>query len=712
MIDSNESSNIDSQKELFLATENFKLAFKRLQTASRNLYKELYIEDLEIFGFLLEGNIENLIEEIRNNIFEPEKSFKIFLPKKDNLVRPISLLKFKDLLVYQALINIISEIIYDEIAPYYNTIIFGNVINDPNDSDTSNRIFFYKRWKYQWRKFANKTKECFESGYSFLSEFDIASFFDTVDHGILCQILSNKFNIDKELLDILETCLKVWTGDSNHPTFERKHGIPQGPIASAFLADLYLLHLDLEFKIKARKLDTRYIRYVDDIRIFSKDKATGQKSIAYLDLLARDLGLIPQANKILVHEITDLNELLRHQKSRFSAITREYKEKGRTLKSKTHRKLKQRFLDCFNENDETRNEKYLDKTIISFSLYKLNSDLDIKNTLLIHYDKIYTHFSAILFYFKSHFSQDQEVIDWLVRLLNDENLLFQHVSALILKNFPSLPFMEGLYEKHIDGDRRNWLLKYFMFRWLYENNKNDLLISQSVDSNYFLVRELNKIKSYCSTEISYQRISTRQLMKSKDSLIALQGLYFRLGDLSDINEQNTHEYNPYIQYHHSNRVVNYLTYTLKKEFLIENPENFFREEIWDDSDRYDALNNFFFLFNRFKKIAPSQALIALNSFNNLMFDKICQVLKISPKSKDYGVNLNAGHMTSMFPVANRCFIEINDKRNQNTEAHPYNKHGDIRVRINFRELHQLIDKERRSLDEVCLCALYRCEDPS
>ena len=45
MIDSNESSNIDSQKELFLATENFKLAFKRLQTASRNLYKELYIED-------------------------------------------------------------------------------------------------------------------------------------------------------------------------------------------------------------------------------------------------------------------------------------------------------------------------------------------------------------------------------------------------------------------------------------------------------------------------------------------------------------------------------------------------------------------------------------------------------------------------------------------------------------------------------------------
>ena len=104
----------------FLKSENFRLAFQRLQTAPGSLYKELYREDLKIFGLFLEENIKSLLNEIEQNIFKPENSYKIFLPKKNNLVRPFSLLKFKDLLVYQALINMISDSVYDEIYPYYN----------------------------------------------------------------------------------------------------------------------------------------------------------------------------------------------------------------------------------------------------------------------------------------------------------------------------------------------------------------------------------------------------------------------------------------------------------------------------------------------------------------------------------------------------------------------------------------------------------------
>jgi len=133
------------------------------------------------------------------------------------------------------------------------------------------------------------------------------------------------------------------------------------------------------------KLDIQYIRYVDDIRIFSKDKVTAQKAIAYLDLLARDLGLIPQASKILVSEIDDINKLLRHQQSKFSAIAKEYIKKEGCLKSKTHRKLKERFLNCFDSNS---NEEYLDKTLISFSLYKLNKDEDVKLNSLTQLGKI------------------------------------------------------------------------------------------------------------------------------------------------------------------------------------------------------------------------------------------------------------------------------------------------------------------------------------
>ncbi|YAF96191.1 MAG: reverse transcriptase domain-containing protein [Nodularia sp. CChRGM 3473] len=279
---------MDSAKhfDLFLTSENFHLAYQRLQTASRNLYKELYYEDIKIFGLFLDKNIATLLNEVEQKIFKPESSYKIFVPKKNNLVRVLSLLKFKDLLVYQAIINTISDIVYDEIAPYYNNIIFGNIYNTSIENK-NNRIFLFKPWKQQWKKFEEKTKNYYNQGYKFLADFDIASFFDTIDHYILKQILEDKFQIDHRLVSLLINLLESFTSDSYQKTFRSKHGIPQGPIGSAILADLYLFHfVDLEMLKQKNILDIQYIRYVDDIRVFSKDKISAQKAIAYLDLLA------------------------------------------------------------------------------------------------------------------------------------------------------------------------------------------------------------------------------------------------------------------------------------------------------------------------------------------------------------------------------------------------------------------------------------------
>jgi hypothetical protein len=141
----------------FLTSENFHLAYERLKTASRSLYKELYYEDIKIFGLFLEKNISILLNEIEQNIFKSKSSYKIFIPKKNNLLRPLSLLKFKDLLVYQAIINTIADAVYDEVAPYYNNIIFGNVYNTSKENKNE-IIFLFKSWKQQWKKFEGKKK--------------------------------------------------------------------------------------------------------------------------------------------------------------------------------------------------------------------------------------------------------------------------------------------------------------------------------------------------------------------------------------------------------------------------------------------------------------------------------------------------------------------------------------------------------------------------
>jgi len=680
----------------FLTTDNFKLAFDRLKTAPRNLYKSIYYSDLKIFELYLLDNIDNLINSIRENIYKPKKCHKIFIPKKNNLIRPLSMLNFIDLLVYQSIVNVISDDIYDEIAPYYNSILFGNVINT-SSSDENDRKFFYKPWKGKWKKFNEKTKTYYEDGYKYLSEFDIASFFDTIDHSILIQILDKTYRIDKELLTLLERCLEIWTGDSNHKTFTSKHGIPQGPISSAFLADIYLLHLDLQL-IKMKVLDIKYIRYVDDIRIFSKDKLTAKKAIATLDLLSRDLGLIPQGSKILIKEIVDVDKELRLIKNNFSKINKEYKKKDGELKSKTHKKLKKRFFNTFDEDSEDRE---MAKTIIGFSLYKMNKDDEVKQKLIQEFDNLSTHIEGILVYFKKHYLHDNDVMELLKKQIEDKDILFHHIVAMIFKNFPHLDFSEEVFERYTFENHRNWLVRYYMIDWLHENSKKELILTM-ISDNQLIQRKLNDCKFIISEDDTHKKIFAKKLLENKVSLTALQGIFLLFsGFLWFYRIKPKKNHNDFIKNIISDQRINYINHALKEDYQINNSESFFNTSVWNDYKAYEELNGALLAYNKSKDNSPSIAIMRLNFFNHLVFDKICERLNINKPSKDYGGNLDASIISSDLPITNRYWKEINAKRNQKSEAHPYDRYGNLRIRITHEELQEIHNKQIRTLEEIC-----------
>lgn len=685
--------SLQSHFNQFLTIENFILAYNRLQTSSRNLYKELYHEDLKIFGLFLEQNIKALINEIEQEIFSAESSYKIFVPKKNNLVRPLSLLKFKDLLVYQAIINTISENVWDDIFHYYNNVVFGNIYTTSKDSE-KDRKFFFKPWKQQWKRFEQRTINYYENGYKYLTEFDIASFFDMIDHHILSQILEAKYKINQKLINLLLKLLEAFTKDSNHSTYNSKHGIPQGPIGSSFLGDIYLFHLDQEIK-NNKSLDIKYIRYVDDIRVFSKDNITGKKAVAYLDLLSRDLGLIPQVNKILVREIQSKDELIKNQKNGFSKIALEYKAKEGSLKSKTHRNLKKNFLKCF---DKANNE-YLDKTIISFSLYKLNKDEEIKLKIIERIEDLYIHFEAILYYFKKHFKDDDEIITFLMDILIDENLLFHYIAALILKVFPEIVFIPEVYDKYFRKKQRHWIVQYFMINWLYQNKKFEII--NSLDSeNYFLMREINNFKFKIINDEEYSKIFINELLVNKDCLVALQGVYLDPFIISRDSLDITNS-NEYVRYIISQDTNNYINYTLMHSFSIQSSQLFFDINFWDNN-KFKELIMCFRLFFQYRNIDPSKSLLNLNLFNELIYEKLCQIFNINlPEKCTYGDNLNNNYIEIFLPITNRCFTIINKERNQRTDAHLYDKEGNIRERIDRHELEKLVSKQVKALDEIC-----------
>lgn len=691
-----------TQYEQFLSPDNFELAYVRLKTASKNLYKSIYYEDLKIFGLYLDENIETVINQIKQDIYKPEKCHKIFIPKKDNLVRPLSMLTFIDLLVYQALVNIIADTSYDTISPFYDNIIFGNIVNT-SKSNRNDRQFFYKSWKRKWKKFNEISKEHFSNGYVFLSEFDIASFFDTIDHNILCELLENNFKVENSLLQLLSKCLETWTADSNHKSFKSKHGIPQGPISSPFLADLYLFYLDTEIR-KIKKLDFKYIRYVDDIRIFSKEVLTSQKLIAALDLVSRDLGLIPQGSKILIKEIKDIDKELKIQNSKFSEITKQYHEENDgkpagKLKAKTHKQLKKRFFDCF---DTKSNEQYLDKTVIGFSLFKLNGDEDVRKAILSNYNLILTHFEGILFYLKKHFAKDKDVLSFVESILTDENILFNHLVALCFKYFPDYPFNEKIYTKYTFEKHRHWLVNFYMVSWLYHNNKKELILTDTNTDNYFIQRELNNYKYISSADTSYRKIFSSKLLENKNGLISLQGLNLLFNNPSlFFGFKTSNDHNQFIKYIFTKQPSDIIVHTLKNDWQIDNPETFFNKSIWSDDSEYEELRISFLLFIKSVNSDPSKSLLNLNTFNNLVFDKICKRLVINKPSGEYGVNLNSNVIEKLLPISNKYWTEINEKRNQKTEAHPYDKFGNIRLRITTNEFLDLYKKEKLTIEELC-----------
>ncbi|MGQ0514730.1 hypothetical protein ACT453_19880, partial [Bacillus sp. D-CC] len=80
--------------------------------------------------------------------------------------------------MYQAITNIIAESFYEDFEKYYNKCLFGNVYNKTNKK--KNKIYFYVKWQEQWGNFLAQTQRFYRQGYVHLSEFDMASFYDTI----------------------------------------------------------------------------------------------------------------------------------------------------------------------------------------------------------------------------------------------------------------------------------------------------------------------------------------------------------------------------------------------------------------------------------------------------------------------------------------------------------------------------------------------------
>jgi hypothetical protein len=218
------------------------------------------------------------------------------------------LLSLNDQVVYQAIANTIADRYFAVLRPHYEVKAFGALYAGRSSK------FFYRSWKKSYKAFNKAVKRAFLNGNDIMADFDLVSFFDLIDHKVLREILSVRVK-SGEVLDLLLTCLECWT-KGNPNIYSRGHGIPQGPEASAFLAEIFLHEFD-----QGKYGRVKYLRYVDDVKLLGKKFSSVRRALVRLDLRSKTLGLVPQAQKIELRKVTDIDAELKDVPSSIAGPT-------------------------------------------------------------------------------------------------------------------------------------------------------------------------------------------------------------------------------------------------------------------------------------------------------------------------------------------------------------------------------------------------------
>lgn len=217
------------------------------------------------FEFALEDQLFQLQSELETQVYHPGayRSFYIRDPKR----RLISAAPFRDRVVHHALCNVIEPLF----EPTFIIDSYANRVGKGTHAALDRAQSFARRYRY-------------------VLQCDVRQFFPSIDLALLAGLLRRKI-ADEQVLWLCDQILNGGAGvlDAEYEQVYfpgddllaalRPRGLPIGNLTSQFWANIYLNELDQRVKRDLRA--PAYLRYVDDMLLFSDDKAQlwGWKSV-------------------------------------------------------------------------------------------------------------------------------------------------------------------------------------------------------------------------------------------------------------------------------------------------------------------------------------------------------------------------------------------------------------------------------------------------
>lgn len=266
----NHTITIADKEELFsraCSTENLFLAWQKFRRGKRAK------ADVMTFARYIEQNLFEICDELASDsyIHGPYVPFTVHDPKKRNIHKAV----VKDRIVHQAVVN--------SIEPIFEKQFIHDSFSCRVDKGTHAAV---KRLRTFLRQAsANTTRTVYAL------KCDVRKFFDSVDHGVLMQLVCRRVHDD----GILKLLGKIIDSFSTCPG----KGIPLGNLTSQLFANIYLHELDRFMKHTIRA--QWYVRYCDDFVVVHQSREYLVSLVSIIEKFLQDtLALALHEGKSIV----------------------------------------------------------------------------------------------------------------------------------------------------------------------------------------------------------------------------------------------------------------------------------------------------------------------------------------------------------------------------------------------------------------------------
>lgn len=235
-------------------------------------------QTIAMFEKRLEHNIDKLLQSLESGKYFPQKILRRWIPKpgKRNEKRPLGIPTVRDRVVQTALRNVIEPIF---------------------ERDFSGHSYGFR----PGRGCKNALKEVdtlLKEGYTWVLDADLKSYFDTIPHTRLLELIQHKI-ADLSIVGLIELFLKQEVLETTKG-WQPEQGTPQGAVISPLLSNIYLDPLDQLMSSKGYKM----IRYADDFVILCQSESACLKALKLVEEWSHGAGLTLHPEKTKVVDAT------------------------------------------------------------------------------------------------------------------------------------------------------------------------------------------------------------------------------------------------------------------------------------------------------------------------------------------------------------------------------------------------------------------------